>query len=132
MIYCFKCNCGKKTEKQLPMSDCDKKLVCDCGKVMERDILAEHGRTKDTPANWPMESDAAGINPNQIPEASEYAKKMGVPTEYNSETGAAIFTSREHRKRFCAISGLYDRNGGYGDQSPTHNMRKKRTRTKYE
>lgn len=95
---------------------------------MRRDFIAEHGQFKDTPGNWPMESDAAGINPDQIPEAMAYNERMGVPTQYNPETGAAIFTSREHRKRFCEISGLYDRNGGYGDQAPRNNMRKRRIR----
>lgn len=92
---------------------------------MRRDLVAEHGGTKDTPGAWPMESDAAGVNPVQIPEARAYARKMGVPTEYNPQTGAPILTSRDHRKRFCEISALYDRNAGYGDQSPKHNMRKR-------
>jgi hypothetical protein len=126
VIYCFKCDCGKKTEKALPISDCEKVFKCKCGKTLKRDFQAERGI--DTPGTWPMESDAAGVNPEQIPEAREYARSMGVPTEYNPETGAAIFTSRDHRKRFCEASGLYDRNAGYGDQSPRHNMRKRRFR----
>lgn len=131
MIYCFSCeNCGHKTAVQRPMSDYKKPLKClECGKRMRRDFVAEFGGMKDTPGNWPMESDAAGVNPVQIPEAMAYAEKMGVPTNYNPETGAPIFTGREHRKKFCEISGLYDRSGGYGDQSPKHNMRKRKTRS---
>lgn len=129
MIYCYVCtSCGKKSEKNLPMSESATQFTCECGKPMRRDFQAEHGGFKDTPGNWPMESDAAGVAPEQIPEAMAYNERMGVPTRYNPETGAAILTSREHRKRFCEISGLYDRNGGYGDQAPRNNMSKRRLR----
>lgn len=132
MIYCHICdNCGARIEKHLPMSASDVKFVCDCGTMMRRDLIAEHGKTKDTPSNWPQESDAAGVNPEQIPEARAYARERGVPTEYNPETGAAIFTGRNHRKEFCRISGLYDRSGGYGDQSPHHNMKKRKRRIRH-
>jgi len=111
------------------MRESHKGLRCfKCGKPMRRDLIAEHGGTKDTPGTWPMESDAAGVNPVQIPKARAYARKMGVPTEFNPKTGAAIFTSRDHRKRHCEATGLYDRNGGYGDAAPKHNMRKRGTR----
>ena len=66
------------------------------------------------PACWPMASDAAGVNPDQIKEAMEGARKAGVPTEFNRD-GQAIFTSREHRKRYCKALGFYDRSGTYGD-----------------
>lgn len=68
--------------------------------------------------NWPVLSDAAGVDPTQIREASENAKKYGVPTEFNRETGQAIFTSPGHRKAYCRLYGLADNNAGYGDPAP--------------
>jgi hypothetical protein len=100
MTYCFTCkHCGRTTEKQLPMSKSGKRKKCVCGKFMKRDIQAEHGKFKNTPGKWPMD-----------------------------ETGAAIFTSQDHRARHCKEMGLYDRNAGYGDRAPEHNMRKRKVR----
>ena len=133
MIYCHICdNCGSRIEKHLPMSACAMLFKCEkCGEMMRRDLIAEHGGFDDTPGNWPQESDAAGVNPCQIPEAMAYARKMGVPTNYNPKTGAAIMTGRIHRQKFHEISGLYDRSAGWADQSPHHNMRKRKRRVRH-
>ena len=62
-----------------------------------------------------MESDAAGVGVNQVERAQEHSVEIGVPTEFNPRTGAAIFRSRGHRKAYCEKVGLFDRDGGYGD-----------------
>ena len=64
-----------------------------------------------------MESDAAGVDVTQVNEAMAHSRSIGVPTDFNKETGAAIFTSKKHRKQYCEAIGLYDRNGGYSDPS---------------
>jgi len=69
------------------------------------------------PANWPLHSDAMGVNPKQIPEAMANAKKHGVPLEFTSE-GEAIFTSARHRKAYCEKFGYVDNNAGYADPVP--------------
>jgi len=92
---------------------------------MSRDLAAEGMRFKDTPGAWPMESDAAGVHPDQAKEYSEFLKSKGVPTEINPETGNPIFTSREHRKKFCQVTEMYDRNAGIGDATPKHNMKRR-------
>jgi hypothetical protein len=95
---------------------------------MRRDLIAEDFKTQK-PSCWPMESDAAGVHPDQVKEAAAYAQQMGVPTEYNPKTGNPIFTGRNHRKRFCEISGLRDRNAGYGDASGKTTPRDKKRKT---
>ena len=70
-----------------------------------------------------MESDAAGVQPNQVEQAQKRVAELGVPTEYNPQTGNPIFTSRKHRKEFCEAVGLFDRNGGYGDPQRNHSDR---------
>ena len=81
-----------------------------------RDYSAEHNNIEQRGcAAWPIKSDSAGVNPTQISEFSEKASKMGVPTQFDSKTGQAIFTSRGHRSRYMKLRGLHDRQGGYGD-----------------
>ncbi len=60
------------------------------------------------PACWPMASDAAGVSPDQIQEATDGARKAGVPTEFNRE-GQAIFTDANHRRRYLRHMGWVDR-----------------------
>ena len=84
------------------------------GKFFSRDLRSEHCSTKDTPGNWPMKSDAAGVGAHQVKEAYDHSVKVGIPTEFTND-GRAIFTSRSHRKSYCQAIGLHDRNGGYGD-----------------
>jgi len=129
MIYCYVCEkCGKKQSRTMPVSQRNEPILCECGFQLRRDLIAEHGQFRNHPANWPMESDAAGVAPEQIPECRKLDAQMGCPTEYNPETGNPIFTSQQHRKRYCEVHGLYDRNAGYGDRSPSHNMRRRKRR----
>lgn len=125
MIYCYACECGNKTERHCSLAEFSQNIECpECGGRMGIDPTAQHCRTQ-RPSCWPMESDAAGVHPDQVKEAAAYAEQMGVPTEYNPKTGNPIFTGRNHRKRFCEISGLRDRNAGYGDASGKTTPREK-------
>jgi hypothetical protein len=85
------------------------------GRVYRRSVAAEHGSFRSAPGNWPMKSDAAGVHPSQVKAAWDESVGMGVPTNFDSDTGQAIFESRSHRKAFLKAKGMYDRSGGYGD-----------------
>lgn len=114
-IYAFKCeSCGQYTEEHRCMADSSKPKKCDCGQPMDRDIPSEMGQYRQTPGNWPMASDAAGVNPDQAQEAMAHAASIGIPTQFDNE-GRAIFNNARHRKAYCEAIGLYDRNGGYSD-----------------
>ena len=128
MIYCHICdNCGEVAEKALPMSQSDKRFRCPvCHKMMRRNLVAETKEFKITHDNYPMESDAAGVAPEQVDQEAATARQLGVPTRFNRETGAPIFTSRRHRANYCKAMGLYDRNAGYGDATPTHPKKDKK------
>ena len=84
---------------------------------MCRDLGSEGGYTGRKTSGYPMESDAAGVHPDQIKEAMAFDRKHGVPTNY-SKAGNPIYTSQGHRRRHCEANGLYDRNAGYGDAAP--------------
>lgn len=62
----------------------------------------------------PLVGFAAGVHPSQVPAMMERDKKHGIPTQYTKD-GCPLFTSAQHRKRYCEAHGLYDRNGGYSD-----------------
>ena len=66
-------------------------------------------------AGWPMESDAMGVNPDQIAQATAADAKHGIHVEYNKATGAAKYENAAHRKQHCESLGMVDRNGGYSD-----------------
>jgi len=89
-------------------------LTLEDGVKADRDIPAEMSGVHATPGAWPMESRAAGVNPDQIPQAREYAASLGVPTQF-TKTGAAIFTDRQHRAKFLRAHGMFDQQAGYGD-----------------
>lgn len=64
---------------------------------------------------YPMESDSMGVNPEQVDEAMAAARAMGVPVDFNRETGAVKFEDRHQRRRYCEAMGMVDFNGGYSD-----------------
>ena len=69
---------------------------------------------RNSPGGWPLHSDSAGVHPCQRQEAYDNSVKEGVPTEFDA-IGRAIFTSREHRRRYLRTYKLADKDGGYGD-----------------
>ena len=105
-IYCFKCNCGKTFEKVLPMKDCMKPQKCDCGKVADRDLLAEHGsgnvdsQMKDYQFDGPNGTRmyAASYLPHQMSEA----KRVHPGREFKLVNGAYIpvVKNRTDRKKY--------------------------------
>lgn len=67
---------------------------------------------------WPMESDAAGVDPTQIPEAGAELAAAGVSADFNPNTGAMIFESRGHRAQCLKAIGMHDRDAGFSDPTP--------------
>ena len=111
--YCFTDDQGNTLCRFYPMAKIPKQFTL--GKtVFKRDIRSEHAGTIQTPGNWPMKSDAAGVHPDQIQEAYRHSVTAGIPTEFTPD-GRAIFTGRKHRRDYCRAIGLHDRNGGYLD-----------------
>lgn len=52
----------------------------------------------------PLASVALGVHPDQVPEAREDAKRLGVPTEF-TPGGRPVFTSSRHMRRYCKAYG---------------------------
>lgn len=119
MIYCFECTkCGNTTEVVRDADSRNNPVRCgSCKAHMERSLTREHGGFSNTPGNWPMESDAAGVHESQIADAEEHSRKVGIPTHFTLD-GKAVFESRSHRRRYLRKIGLFDRSGGYSDPMP--------------
>jgi len=117
--YCYLCpDCEKAVGVTKPMAKCKELENCpNCGVEMYRDFHLEQGGIEHTPGDWPMTSYAAGISAEEIPEFKKIDAAGGVPTEY-SKDGDPVFTSKRHRRDYCKLHGMYDRNGGYGDPMP--------------
>lgn len=56
----------------------------------------------------PVVSDALAVHPDQVEEASEHAKKLGVPTEFQAD-GRPIFRSSKHFRSYARAHGFVHR-----------------------
>lgn len=115
--YTFKClECKATKVVNRSMTD-DDAVTCDkCGAVMERDYKADFGK-QGACDTYPMASYAAGASPSEVPGLRKIDAENGVPTDYNSEADP-IFVSPAHRKKYCEVHNLFDRNAGYSDPVP--------------
>jgi hypothetical protein len=117
-LYCFKCDtCGAYTEEHRSMADSSKPKPCVnevCDSVMRRDMQSEQSGRRSRCDTYPYPSDALGVNPSQVQQFMENDRKHGVPTEYTPE-GQPIMRDRAHRRRYCKLYGVVDRNAGYSD-----------------
>jgi len=112
--YCYT-NGDRTIEEHYPMGEAPRKIRRG-GRTYHRDFRAEQVGTRP-PGNWPMESDALGVNPEQIAEAEAHSREIGIPTRFTKE-GCAVFESPQHRKRYAEALGYFDRNGGFSDPQP--------------
>lgn len=85
--------------------------------TLHHDLAGDHGKPASPKASAytrPLVGFAAGVHPKQVPAMIEKDRKHNVPTQYTTD-GCPIFTSANHRKQYCEVHGLYDRNAGYSD-----------------
>ncbi len=80
------------------------------------DLAVGYSPAQASKGRWPLESDAAGVHPSQIPEAMEEAKRRGVRLEF-SKNGSAIFDNPQHQRQVCNALGLFQRNAFFGNPS---------------
>lgn len=67
--------------------------------------------TPSVPATtgWPRKSNALGVGVEQVKEAEESHRKLGVPTNFDPKTGQAIVRDSRHQKKLCKVLGYTDR-----------------------
>lgn len=119
-LYSLVTEDGELLELSMPIAEHDRRfdaegrITLDDGRTARTNWQAA-GAISSCPSNYPMESDAMGVNPTQIQQQMDYDRKLGVPTSYNPRTGAAVYTDSGHRRRHCEAHGFFDRNGSYSD-----------------
>lgn len=67
---------------------------------------------------WPMKCDAVGVELCQVQDAMAEATRIGVPTDFDPETGQAILRDPGHYKRYLEAIGhkkVGGKGGGYRD-----------------
>ena len=110
-LYTFICDrCQMAVVEKRKVSERDADLRCRCGRKMARDWVLDHRNRisqRAVSGKWPIYSDAAGVDPSQAQEAAEYAKSLGVPTDYTPD-GQAVFRSPGHRRKYLKAHGLVD------------------------
>lgn len=74
-----------------------------------RDYRAEHKHERSGEHGWPMVSEAAGINPSDIPATVERLAKQGVKCSFDG-LGRPIMESMGHRRKVLKAMGLTDKN----------------------
>lgn len=80
------------------------------GVVFDRNKASEMGGGLSSNPKYPIQSDAAGVHPDQIPEMSEHMRKSGVNLNFTSD-GRAIFENAAHRRSALRALGMHDRDG---------------------
>lgn len=112
--YCVKLeDTGERRELILTFADMDRMRDADGvftledGRTAKRDYVAELAPSKQIKAQWPMVSRAAAVNPSQVLEAKEHARKRGVNVDFDKK-GNVILESPTHRKRYLKTRGLHD------------------------
>ncbi len=117
--YCFRDKWGKIHDVVMSIKEKalregkDGAIVLDNGRTATRDILAERGFGTASDAKWPMRSKALAVAPSQIAEATEHAKKSGVPTEFDRR-GHPILTGPKHSRAYRKSRGFHDNDGFFG------------------
>jgi hypothetical protein len=66
---------------------------------------------------WPYTSTSIGCHPSDRKKFMKAMAAKGVPTEFNHE-GRAIFTSRDHQRRYCQANGLVNYDETWSGKGP--------------
>jgi hypothetical protein len=96
------------------MSEATEPVFCIvCEQAMCRHYQADFGKQiHGDMGGWPIESSAAGVHPDEVPDMKKIDAKHGVPTEYTKD-GDPSFTGPEHRRKYMKVHKMHDRNCYY-------------------
>lgn len=114
-IYSYRClNCGNTFEVVAPMSECDKRKKCSCGKLAYRDLAADHnGGTVDSQnRDYQFEGDtgtrmyAAAYMKGQETEMKE--KHPGRDFKWHNSCWLPVIKNRQDKKKFLKERGYVE------------------------
>jgi len=103
--YCYRTSDGELVERSFRIGKAPRCVRLEDGRIAERsfrDELPTHVRG-DT---WPRKSQAMGVHLSQIDSETKRLGSMGIPTQFDDKTGAAILESPRHEKKLREALGL--------------------------
>ncbi len=80
--------------------------------VLVKNATANKKRAGIVNPRWPMVSENAGCQPEQVAEANANCRKMGINAEY-LPNGDVVWNSPKGKRDHIRSIGLYDRDGYY-------------------
>lgn len=80
---------------------------------------------------WPYTSTSVGCHPRQRKKFMNRMRELGVPTEFNHE-GRAVFTSREHQRKYCQATGNVNFDENWSGRGPVTPPPEKKIRPKMQ
>ncbi len=100
----------ERTFPTVPEPEKRKRIVCEDGQVAERHLGAEAKASTVKKGcydhMWPLHSNAAGVHPSQVEEAT---KKF--PHHQYDKEGRMVFRSKGHRRQCLKDIGMHDPKG---------------------
>lgn len=115
--YCYRTDDDQPVELAMSMSEHAERerdgQIEDNGRILYRDLRAEWSRPGGNAfcgAEWPMESSALGVSPEEIPAAMADARKRGVNLNFGRD-GRAILDNAAHRRKAMKAYGYIDKEG---------------------
>jgi hypothetical protein len=80
--------------------------------VLVKNATANKIRRGNSNPRWPMVSENAGCQPEQVAEANHNCRKMGIAAEY-LPNGDVVWSSPKAKREHIRSIGLHDRSGYY-------------------
>lgn len=86
------------------------------GQTLHRDFVAR-GHQKNHKNLWPLRSRGLGVGVDQVDEAEKHCQEIGIPTDFDKQTGEAILNDNGHRNKLMDYYEIGDKDACYS-QSP--------------
>lgn len=113
-MYCYTDKEGLTVERRYAMSEDIPERITVAGVVFNRDIQAEHRSMRGGERGWPRFSEAMGVMPDQVPDATRQLQAAGVRSvEFNSD-GDLKVDSPQHQRQLARALGMKDRGDYFG------------------
>jgi len=111
-LYEYRCPEHGDFEQFNPVSEYETPFACpECGELSDR--IVSLANTPMAGYDVPLRSNAMGINPKQVADASRRFPHR----KYDSETGERIFHSHHERSKALKEEGFHDNDGYSGGPS---------------
>ena len=108
-VYCFKCMaCDERKEVHRPMRESSEPEICNCGRKMKRDFVAEHNSVRGD-YNDPIVSDSMAFDAIDLAEHRRRFPDVEVAIDH-ARSARPIFRSLSQKRKYLKARGFVDCN----------------------